>query len=291
MSFTIKELEALSGIKAHTIRIWEQRYRFLRPSRTQTNIRKYSNEELKTLLTVALLNKHGYKISRIDGMMPEQRREVILQLNDKDARLEQVVNEMIAAMIDLDMIAFETILMEQVKEKGILDAISTVIFLFLDKVGILWQTNRINPAHEHLATNLIRQKIISAIDHLPLPEKKEPLFLLLLPEGEHHELGLLIVFFLLKQRGLPVVFLGANVPLKDAVYIVERLKPRYLYMHLTTFPTRQQFQKYLQAVSGPMPPQSFLLSGQIADAGKSNLPSAAVPLGSFSAVVSFLDRL
>ena len=111
MSFTIKELEALSGIKAHTIRIWEQRYHFLKPSRTQTNIRKYTNEELKTLLTVALLNKNGYKISRIDHMPPEQRLNTILQLNDQDARREQVVNELIAAMIDLDMLLFEKILM------------------------------------------------------------------------------------------------------------------------------------------------------------------------------------
>src|SRR5687768_15117018 len=189
MSFTIKELEALSGIKAHTIRIWEQRYHFLKPSRTQTNIRKYSNEELKTLLTVALLNKNGYKISRIDHMLPEQRRHTLLQLNDQEALLEQVVNELIAAMIDLDMLAFEKILIQQVQQQGMLQTINKVIFLFLEKVGILWQTNRINPVHEHIATNCIRQKLIAAIDQLPATERTEPLFLLFLPEGEHHELG------------------------------------------------------------------------------------------------------
>src|SRR5687768_2768638 len=102
MSFTIKELEALSGIKAHTIRIWEQRYHFLKPSRTTTNIRAYSNDELKTLLNVALLNKHGYKISRIDSMEPEQRLQEALHLSDSDAQQEQQVNELISAMIDLD---------------------------------------------------------------------------------------------------------------------------------------------------------------------------------------------
>lgn len=290
MSFTIKELEALSGIKAHTIRIWEQRYHFLKPSRTQTNIRKYSNEELKTLLTVALLNKNGYKISRIDHMLPEQRRNTILQLTDQEARREQVVNELIAAMIDLDMLLFEKILVEQVQQLGIVDAITTVVFLFLDKVGILWQTNRINPVHEHIATNCIRQKIISAIDHLPAAQRAEPLFLLFLPEGEHHELGLLVVYLLLKQRRLPAVYLGANVPQRDVVYITGRLQPRYLYMHLTSLPPRQNFSKFVAAVCAPLKDQSLVLSGQATDR-RAALPEPVLTLHSLDAVLRFLDCL
>src|SRR6476659_10907929 len=107
MSFTIRELEALSGIKAHTIRIWEQRYNFLKPSRTQTNIRKYSNEELKTLLTVALLNKYGFKISRIDQMQPEERNKAILELAHEDAAEEGIVNKMISCMVEFDNVEFE----------------------------------------------------------------------------------------------------------------------------------------------------------------------------------------
>src|SRR6476620_4867781 len=110
MGFTIKELETLSGIKAHTIRIWEQRYHFLKPSRTATNIRTYSNEELKTILTVALLNKHGYKISRIDTMAPEQRDKEALSLSTEDAQSEHLVNELIGCMIDLDIRRFEDLL-------------------------------------------------------------------------------------------------------------------------------------------------------------------------------------
>src|SRR5688572_21646502 len=167
MSFTIKELEALSGIKAHTIRIWEQRYGFLKPSRTLTNIRTYSNEELKTILTVALLNKHGYKISRIDDMQPEQRREKALQLNDAEAQKEQLVNDLIGYMIDLEVAHFEALLSRHIQQHDIFTTISTIIFHFLEKVGILWQTSRINPAHEHIASGIIRQKLISAIDQLP----------------------------------------------------------------------------------------------------------------------------
>src|SRR5688572_30624144 len=147
MGFTIKELEALSGIKAHTIRIWEHRYHFLKPSRTATNIRTYSNEELKTILTVALLNKHGYKISRIDTMLPELRNKEVLNLSSEEAQNEYLVNALISAMIDLDIRRFENILNDYIQHAGVEVTIKTIIFSFLEKIGILWQTGRINPAH------------------------------------------------------------------------------------------------------------------------------------------------
>ena len=137
MAFTIRELESLSGIKAHTIRIWEQRYHFLKPSRTSTNIRTYSNEELKTLLNVSLLNKFGYKISRIDQMLPEQRVDTILQLTQEEAYAEHIVNEMIAHMIDLENLAFEQLLNHHISQHGIEKTITGIIFQFLERIGIL----------------------------------------------------------------------------------------------------------------------------------------------------------
>src|SRR5205085_3864740 len=125
--FTIRELESLSGIKAHTIRIWEQRYNFLKPSRTQTNIRVYSNEELKTLLTVSLLNKYGYKISKIDRMLPVERSKAILHLPHHDAYNEHLVNEMIGHMIDLESIAFEEVLNRHIEQYGIEKTITGII--------------------------------------------------------------------------------------------------------------------------------------------------------------------
>ena len=200
MSFTIKELEALSGIKAHTIRIWEQRYHFLKPLRTETNIRRYSNDELKTLLTVALLNKYGYKISRIDSMSHEERKKVVLELPEQEAFNERLVNKMIGYMIDMRNIEFEKLLNDHIKEQGIEKTITQIIFYFLEKVGILWHTNHILPVQEHIVSNIVRQKILSAIDNLPLVHKQEPVFLLFLPENEHHEMGLLFVYYLLRRK-------------------------------------------------------------------------------------------
>jgi DNA-binding transcriptional MerR regulator len=291
MSFTIKELESLSGIKAHTIRIWEQRYQFLKPSRTLTNIRTYSNDELKTLLTVALLNKHGYKISRIDQMRPDQRRQEVLQLNNEEAKAEQVVNDLIGAMIDLDFIQFEILLTEHIAQHDIFTTISGVVFCFLEKVGILWQTNRINPAHEHIATCIVRQKVVSAIDQLPVSNKTTPLFLLFLPEGEHHELGLLFVYYLLKKRNVPVIYLGANVPLKDVTYVVEHKAPERLYMHLSSFPLKQNFSKYIQTLSERVNGTHVLLSGALIEWHNKPLPHNIQPLKSLTAVTSYINSI
>src|SRR6187402_2954929 len=143
--FTIKDLENLSGIKAHTIRIWEQRYRFLKPCRTETNIRYYCGQELKTLLNISLLNKYGYRISHIDKMSGEELQARIGELTDPDAQQLRLVNELIAHMIDLDIAAFQRSLDAFILTNGIDQAISQVIFPFLHRIGILWLTHHIHP--------------------------------------------------------------------------------------------------------------------------------------------------
>lgn len=288
MGFSIKELETISGIKAHTIRIWEQRYNFLKPERTATNIRTYSNEELKTLLTVALLNKHGYKISRIDEMDPEQRRNTLLQLDEAHARTEYLVNELIGFMVDLRAQDFELILNDYIREYGMEATVTTLIFSFLEKVGILWQTDRINPAQEHIVSNLIRQKIICGIENLPYPERKDPLFLLFLPEDEFHEMGLLFVYFLLRKKSIPVIYLGANVPVKDVGYIVDIKHPDYLYMHLTALPKQVKFEKLLNQLS--QYPSTTLLSGYLAEQNHKQYDNIRL-LTSLHQVLEYLEAL
>jgi DNA-binding transcriptional MerR regulator len=291
MGFTIKEFETLSGIKAHTIRIWEQRYRFLKPTRTSTNIRRYTNEELKTFLTVALLNKYGYKISKIDEMRPDQRNIEVLSLPESEAQSEHIVNELISCMVALESERFEQILQGHIVQHGIYNSIKVIIFLFLNKTGVLWQTGRINPAHEHIVSNIIRQKLVAAIDKLPQPSKNKSLFLLLLPEGEYHELGLLLVSYLLKQKELPVIYLGANVPLKDANYVVNIKSPYYLYFHLTSSPPRLNFQKFISNLCNSNPQCKILLSGFINDNVVRSLPSNVVFLQSLPQVLAYISML
>jgi DNA-binding transcriptional MerR regulator len=288
MGFLIKELETLTGIKAHTIRIWEQRYQFLKPSRTATNIRTYSNDELKTLLTVALLNRYGYKISRINQMSSERRNEEVLNLKMGDAETEHLTNELIKCMIDLRINEFELILEKHLKDHGLFHSITTLIFQFLERTGILWQTGRINAAHEHIVSNIIRQKIIAAIDKLPSNSKSGPLILLLLPEYEFHELGLLFVYFLLKQKGQPVIYLGANVPLKDVAYVIRLKEPAYTYMHLTSSSTKLNIHNFIVALQAH---SKVLLSGVVTENLSKKISSRVQVLKSFSEVLSYIDKL
>jgi len=290
MSFTIRELELLSGIKAHTIRIWEQRYNFLRPSRTETNIRTYSNEELKTLLTVALLNKYGYKISRISQMQPEQRNIAVLQLPHDDGGREGIANEMISCMIELKNVEFEQILNREITKRGFEETITGIIFTFLEKIGILWQTNRIVPIQEHIVSNIIRQKIVCAIEGLPFANRKNPVFLLFLPEDEHHEMGLLYVFYLLRKKNFPVLYLGANVPLKDLEYLFRMKSPQYLYLHLTSFPRRHNFHKYINSLSHIAGLSGILVSGNVTRQNKT-FPENVTAFPSIEAMNTFIDSL
>jgi len=262
-TYTIKDLETISGIKAHTIRIWEQRYNFLQPKRTETNIRTYSGEELKTILNVSLLNKYGFKISHIDKMSTDQIEEKILSLNQMEAQRERIVNGLIKEMISLNMANFEKLLDLNIAQKGIDKTITEVIFNFLERVGILWVTNHINPAQEHLATNILRQKIIVGIEKLPSLLQYTKRVVLFMPEGEHHEIGLLYVHFLLKQRGIFVDYLGTNVPTVDLKYLTEVKKVDYLYCHLTSPAKNFKVNKFfegLQDISINIP---IILSGQL----------------------------
>lgn len=261
-SFTIKDLECLSGIKAHTIRIWEQRYSFLKPQRTETNIRYYTGDELKTVLNIALLNKYGFKISHIDKMNTSEIHHKLQSLTDVQAQQERQINSLIGHMIDLSMDQFETELDTFIHTKGIEKAISHLIFPFLERVGILWLTNHINPAQEHLVTNVIRQKLLVGIDSASNRFPTGKTVLLFLPETEYHELGLLYVYYLLKSRGVLVLYLGANVPLKDVAFIASIKKPDYIYTHITSVVGQQRMEKYLNALKEQVPEIPFVVSGQ-----------------------------
>jgi MerR family transcriptional regulator, light-induced transcriptional regulator len=290
MSFTIKELETLSGIKAHTIRIWEQRYQFLKPTRTSTNIRRYNNEELKTLLTVALLNKYGYKISRIDEMPPEKRMQAALELKEPDARQEYIINELIGCMVDLKSIEFEKLLNRQIAAHGIEETLSGVVFSFLERVGILWQTNRLRPVQEHVTTSIIRQKVIHAIEGLPFPQHEAPLFVLFLPEGEHHELGLLYVYYMLRKHNLAALYLGANVPLNDLEYVVQVKQPTYVYLHLTTFP-QTRFNRLVHQLQKTANGSKLILSGYMAQLYEKTAEENVILLQSLRAVQSYIKTV
>ena len=290
-SYTIKDLEKISGIKAHTIRIWEQRYNFLQPQRTETNIRSYSAEELKVILNVSLLNKYGFKISHIDKMSSEQMEEKIMALNQLDAQKERVVNALIKEMVGLNMVAFERQLDLYIGQKGIEKTINEIIFPYLERVGILWVTNHINPAQEHLATNIVRQKIILGIEKLPPLVNYSKRIVLFMPEGEYHELGLLYVHFLLKQRGVYVDYLGANVPMVDLKYLTEVRKIDYLYCHITSPARNFKLDKFFANLATINSQTPIILSGQLIQEFKGKIATNIQLKRSLAETIAFLQEI
>jgi DNA-binding transcriptional MerR regulator len=290
-SFTIKDLENLSGIKAHTIRIWEQRYSFLKPNRTGTNIRFYSNDELKKLLNVALLNKFGFKISHIDKMNQEEINDKILSLNQQEALQERIVNTLIQNMVDLDIEAFEDELGDFIAAKGIEKSISQIIFPFLEKIGILWLTNHINPGQEHLVTNIIRQKLIVGIESIRTTVKINKSVLLFLPETEYHELSLLFMNYMLKNKGVTTIYLGCSIPLKDVEYLVNLKKPDYIYTHLTSVGAKFNFDRFITNLSKSFPKIPVVISGQLTNTYEKKILPPITFKKSYAEVMEFLAAL
>lgn len=290
-AFTIKDIENLTGIKAHTIRIWEQRYTFLKPERSDTNIRYYNSNEVKTILNVALLNKYGFKISHIDKMNEEQIKEKILTLSQFEAQQERIVNDLIQYMIDLNMDEVENVLDSYIKTKGIQRTIIQIIFPFLERIGILWLTNHINPAQEHLVTNIIRQKLIVGIESTTSHVQINKTVLLFLPEGEHHELGLLFMYYLLKSRGIKVLYIGSNVPIKDIVYVVGVKPPTLLYTHLTSVANNFNFERFLNNLNVHLSGFKLIVSGQLTQSYKKKIPDNVNFKKSLTEVMEYIATL
>lgn len=219
--YSIRDLEKITGIKAHTIRIWEKRYGIVAPLRTQTNIRYYSDEDLRRLMNVAILNKYGYKISNIQSMSAAELHTCVVDLTHQDIDNEHQVDNLVMAMIELDELRFDKIISSSIIKQGFEYTFENLLYKFLEKIGILWQIGAVNPAQEHFISHLIRQKLILAIDGQQDYRNDCKTFLLFLPENEYHEVALLYLYFLIRKEGHKVIYLGQNVPLMNLKDIFE----------------------------------------------------------------------
>ena len=247
-TFSIKDLENISGIKAHTLRIWEKRYNLLSPERTQTNIRRYSLLSLQKLLNITLLYKHGYKISKIAGIdnaeLPAVVREVTLKSNS-----EQVsINALKLAMINFDNFLFDAIF-NKILTKNDFTFIYVNVFLpLMNELGILWQTNAISPSHEHFVTNLIKQKIHIQTEKAQktlTPKDNDKVFVLYLPENEVHELSILFLNYYILKHGFKTIFLGQSLPAESLENILSVNEKLVFVTHLTVEPNKDVIDNYL----------------------------------------------
>jgi DNA-binding transcriptional MerR regulator len=259
-NYSIKELEQLSGIKAHTIRIWEKRHNIIVPSRTPTNIRTYSDDDLKKIINVSLLNNYGIKISKIAKMSAADMNERILQIAELKNDSVIHIDQLIVAMMDMEEERFEKILGNLILRYGFERTVTEIIYPFLERIGILWQTHNITPAHEHFISNLIRQKIIVAIDGLSIPPKTSKKIMLFLPEHEMHELGLLFYHYLTRKAGHRTYYLGQSVPHADLLSIFAAHSPDILITSVTSS-LSPSVEDYIEKLSKDFPSVPILMSG------------------------------
>ena len=291
-TYTIKDLEKLSGIKAHTIRIWEKRYGLIEPERTSTNIRTYCDLDLKRLLNISLLNQNGLKISKIARLSNDELSDKINHLQQNSTDTESQIKSLALSMIELDEEKFEKIISRVVIQLGFEDTMINVIYPFFQRIGIMWQTGIINPAQEHFVSNLIRQKLIVAIDsQININQTGHKSFILFLPEGELHELGLLFFAYLIKKRGHRLLYLGQSVPMNDLIEIT-RLKPSdYIVTSFVSSINGQDISLYLKNLSERLKNETIFISGGQTENLTGELPSNVKTVSSPLEFVDILDKI
>jgi DNA-binding transcriptional MerR regulator len=258
--YSIKDLENLTGIKAHTLRIWEQRYGLVEPQRTDTNIRLYSDDDLKKLLNVAVLVHAGHKISAVASMEPAALHAAVQTAALEEAEYESQISSLKRAMLDFDESSFTGVLEQSFRQIGEGDTFTGLVAGFIYTIGTLWQTDAISVAQEHFASNLIKQKLYAALDALAIPQPApgEGYTLLYLPEEELHELGLLYLHYYLKFKGVPTLFLGQSVPLMYLKDALTSVPVRQVVSVFTTCPTRDDLRSYVHELRSLVPPQASI---------------------------------
>ena len=247
-TYSIKDLERISSQKAHTIRIWEQRYGLLEPERTDSNIRFYNDDQLKKLLNVCTLIHKGMKISHISKLSRKEiANEIDLIIADSfqgDVLNEAIINQTLIAVSTFDGMLFDQLFSNSVNKMGLEKTYVNIIYPLLVRTGLMWIKDDLLPAQEHFLSNLIRQKLFSAIELLPLNENPDQTWILFLNEEEDHEIGLLFAYYVLRQYGKKVIYLGARVPYQNLFNVVAQCKPTHIY----SFFVRKQPEKEMQAL-------------------------------------------
>lgn len=270
--YSIKDLEHLSGIKAHTIRIWEKRYQLLDPNRSDTNIRSYSDDDVRRILNVAMLIKNGYKISIVAAFDSEKIQSEVLRINRNSTDPGKNVDQLLFHTVNLDTFGFEGLLDKIITELGFSKTIQQVVFPLFDRIGILWQSGSIFIAHEHFVSNLIRNRLIMETGKFNRDESAKTV-LFFLRENEWHEMGLLYFNFLAAEAGLRCVYLGQSLPFSDLANMLVSTKFDYVCTSFITAIEKSELELYLANLSLVFNSNKILVAGRQISIHKPKLPS------------------
>lgn len=269
--YKIRDIEILTGIKAHTIRIWEKRYGILVPSRTDTQIRTYTDKDVLLLLNIALLNRNGIKISRIAEMDDTEILDRAAKIN-LSGEADPEIGQLIVGLISMNEHLFRATLNQLKKEHGTLVTYQNYVLQFLERIGVMWQVGSINPAQEHFVANIIRQQLIAELEMLPVPPSENIKAILYLPEHEWHELGLLLYQYYLRSKGISTVYLGQSLPYSSLLEAVEVVQPVVLVTAWVTSVDAKYFKNYFERLRKDLPEMKIAVGGYQAFEHRSELP-------------------
>lgn len=291
--YLIKDLERLTGIKAHTLRIWEKRHQLFHPIRDNSNIRKYTDEDLKKLLNVAYLYNRGFKIGHIAGLSDEELKDKVLSIKNYFVDDQGLENSLLQAMIEFDEHKFEKHLTNVFLRHSIDDAFLKILIPLMSKIGLMWQTDAITPAHEHFVSNLIRQKLFVIIDGIPLNRKgdEERVALLYLPEEELHELSLLFMYYFFKKHQIKCIYLGQKVPFELVSEMISAIKPNYTVTSYISFMTDEEFKENVEKINKVAYETNFVVLGNQAKINSSLFHSSVVLINSVDDLNAYKTRL
>ncbi|WP_372647921.1 MerR family transcriptional regulator [Draconibacterium sp.] len=259
--YSIKDLETLSGIKAHTIRIWEKRYDLLKPERTDTNIRYYTDDDLKRMLNVSLLVRNGYKISKVAAWKEADIKQTVLDVAKTKKSEEGYVDRLLLFMVNFDNVGFTELVNEIIEKFGLEEAMQNIFFALFERIGTFWQVGSIFPAQEHYITSFIRQKIIAAIDAHGITNSKEKTILFYLPEEELHELSLLFYSYLALKLGYNIIYLGQFVPFADLEKIQSHVELDFIFTAFISPIQKENLENYLEKLKELYQQQKVFITG------------------------------
>ena len=265
-SYQIKQLERMTGIKAHTIRIWEKRYGLITPHRTSTNRRSYDERQVRKLLNVNTLLALGHKISKLAALTEEELNQVVQNQDinlSTDTAISGYIDDLLRSMLDFNEPAFEKIYAAATTRLGLYEAMIHVFYPFLVKVGVLWNVNKAAPIQEHFASNIIKRKLMAAIDGLVPATKTTKKFLLFLPPDEWHETGLLLADYIIRSQGYETIYLGQSVPLDGIHKVVISVRPSHLLLFYINSKPKEEIAQQLKSLSGIDPRTTVLVAGNI----------------------------
>lgn len=292
VAYSIKDLENLSGIKAHTLRIWEKRYGIIKPDRTESNIRYYKDEDLQKILNISILNRHGIKISRIACMSVEDIRSKVVEFTNVEDSLVEHLDAMMLSVIELDESKLNILLDHQINTFGFEVTVNNVLYPLLDKLSMMWLSGSVKGVHENFLLGIIKRKIMVEIDHLSKGDTDHGFrCLLFLPENETHELSLLFLNYLFVKKGARVINLGSGLSLIDVLEGNLIFKPTYICTLFNDSFTEKPLQPYITELAKNAEGTRIIITGYQVSLQNLSLPENVIALASFPEVSEFISNV